>query len=761
MTALDAPTAAGATRGDEDAQLREYVDASLIEGLRALFDTRYYLETNPHVAALDESPLVHYLREGAAAGADPSPYFDTEYYYSQEKQLARGRANALVHYVEHGALGQSCNPNPLFGNGYYLGEHADLRDGRQNPLAHYLQRGRLERRAASVKHAELTRLLHAERGLWRGQHRHGSALFFLRGSSGAEAARASRELLVREHNLDVRMVFVRRPAAELPPGSVVLEDHQETADVLRPSALRFLALSLASESLVAVGDVGELLPGCRTAGIPAYLLVLEETAAPADLDRVAREATRVVFGSQELFQRVAGPTGPYPPNCAVRSFEPETAAGFVRATLELAGRDGAPILDAARRSRPSGKTTRKVLVPCTDWGLSGVNTALEAVGQELIRRRWDVEIVFTRDRSLVEESLGDTRLLPELPHRWLARERPGVEGMWEALIAEAQAAAPCILFTGYDFYGNSIVPALTNDVGVVMWTQADDGDYYEQAYRLGPYCNAIVCVSSRIRDQVASLHPGLATRAHVIHNTSVRDVDVLPFERRRSAKLRIVYTGRLVQYQKRVLDFVPLTDELEALGLDFTIDLIGTAPGHDEAATLLPERAARHVRAGRMRLLGRLTRTAVLEELRAADLFVLLSDFEGLPLSLVEAMASGCVPVVAEMESGISELLVSGENGLVVQGRDYREWARTIRDLWQDETRIAAMAEGARQTVRSSFTLERIGEQFEDLFGTVAEELADGYERPPALTWGPRRAPFGDVLPPPPMYRAVPLAGLG
>ena len=795
-------TAAAVTNRAENALLRRYVDEPQVDGLRTLFDdgfyrrlsglasasrhealehylltgwregldphplfdTRYYLETNPKLLTSGENPLVHYLGEGADAGADPNPFFDTDYYHSQAESLTRGHVNPLAHYVEQGALGESCNPNPLFGNGYYLGAYRDVRDAGQNPLAHFLQRGRIEGRTASPAHAELMRDLRVHRCLLRGRWRTGSALFFLHGSSGAEAARAALHVLVEEHGLDGRIVFVHRPAAldgvELPPETLVLEDHP-SADLLRPSALRFLALSLASESSFAVGDVADLLPGARAAGVPAYLLVLDNDAAPGDLDRAAHGATRVVFGSHELFRRVAGPIGPYPFNSVVRSFEPDTVTGFVQSLVELAARDGASAAAAARLRRRKAEPTRKILIPCTDWAVSGVNTALEAVGQELVRRGWDLEIVFTRDQSLVEESLGDTGRLPGLPHRWLTRRRTGVEGMWEALVADAQTAAPCIVFTGYDFFGNSVVPALTNDVGVVMWAQADDGDYYEQAYRLGRYCNAIVCVSSRIRDQITSMHPGLATRAHVIHNTSVRAADVIRPPHSVSEKLRIVYTGRLVQYQKRVLDFVPLADELQALGLDFTIDLIGTTLPHDEAATLLPQRAARHLDSGRMRLLGRLTRSEVLDELRAGDLFVLLSDFEGLPLSLVEAMASGCVPVVAEMKSGISELLVSDENGLIVQGRNYKEWAHTIRDLWHDEPRLAAMAERAQQTVRSSFTLEGVGAQFDALFSTIAEEIANGYERPPALTWGPERAPFGDVLPPPPMYRAVPLAGLG
>ena len=62
--------------------------------------------------------------------------------------------------------------------------------------------------------------------------------------------------------------------------------------------------------------------------------------------------------------------------------------------------------------------------------------------------------------------------------------------------------------------------------------------------------------------------------------------------------------------------------------------------------------------------------------------------------------------------------------------------------------------------MRDAFTVERVAEQFDALLQKVAEEIAGGYERPAALTWGPQRAPFGDVLPPPPMHRAMPVDGL-
>ena len=63
------------------------------------------------------------------------------------------------------------------------------------------------------------------------------------------------------------------------------------------------------------------------------------------------------------------------------------------------------------------------------------------------------------------------------------------------------------MLTAYDFPGNSVIPALSDGVGAVSWVQSDDRDYYEQIYRLGRYCNSVICVSSGIQQTIRNLHP--------------------------------------------------------------------------------------------------------------------------------------------------------------------------------------------------------------------------------------------------------------
>ena len=114
---------------------------------------------------------------------------------------------------------------------------------------------------------------------------------------------------------------------------------------------------------------------------------------------------------------------------------------------------------------------------------------------------------------------------------------------------------------------------------------------------------------------------------------------------------------------------------------------------------------------------------------------------------------------MARSESGIPELVTSGGNGLIVDGRDYDAWADQLVGLWQDSERWSQLSRAARETVRERFTTEITGRQVHDLFAKVAAELASGeYERPPSLHWGVDRSPTGDVLPAPSLFRPTALS---
>lgn len=753
---------AGAFANVEQA-MAHYVERGAVAGHdpHPLFHTRDYLDRYAHVRSAGVNPLLHFVTRGVFEALDPNPYFDTDYYYSQDPGLRDQRINALVHYVEHVFHGRGHAANPLLSDRYYLTTYPDVKRTGLPPLAHFLSIGAAEGRTTSHAQKEIRdELLRPTQGsLVRGGWRSGTVLLFSAGDT-AERAGVMLDLArtwARDHHLMPCVIFRKRPhlAAETlrDINAAALDDFESVGDVSRPAALRLLLRTLrAAAPLFAVSDDPHVVASLNAEGIDCHFLCNLQIAQSCTGDALApalNQASRTIFDSSAAFHTAAKKAGFYPARVAVREQRqwPSEVLELARADFKIP--ENAPVTTIRGR----------VVIPCCDWHLSGVHSAVEAVGEELIRLGFDVQILFTRDRATVAKSVCAEGHLPRIPYHYLGPAMPGPSAMWEALIGHLERSAPSVMFCGYDFLANAVTPALSDRVGVVAWVQSDDGDYYEQAYRLGRYCNALVCVSERICKQVAALNPVIGEHSVVIHNSSVRRQDVaderpaIPARRRR--KMRLIYTGRLVQYQKRILDFIDLACALDGAGVPYELTLAGDFSTHEDATRELFEtRAAAHLADGRIRLPGRLRRDEILEQLSANDFFVLLSDFEGLPLSLVEAMARGCVPVTAEMHSGIPEAITHGQDGLIMQGRDYGAWAQTLATLWRDAPRMASMSKRARATVLARFTVEHVANQLAELLDRVLGDITAGrYQRPAALHWGHGRSPTGDVLPPPWMYK--------
>ncbi len=158
--------------------------------------------------------------------------------------------------------------------------------------------------------------------------------------------------------------------------------------------------------------------------------------------------------------------------------------------------------------------------------------------------------------------------------------------------------------------------------------------------------------------------------------------------------LKICYVGRLVQDQKRVLDFVPLAAELVKRGVAFELSLIGD--GKERA--LLEARLRDRGLDKQVTFCGWLKPEIIAAMLPEQDVFVLLSDHEGLPVALIEAMGHALVPVVTDIESGNTQLVRNGENGFVVPVGDINLAAARIQQLASSGDSLNRMKKEAWQT---------------------------------------------------------------
>ena len=101
--------------------------------------------------------------------------------------------------------------------------------------------------------------------------------------------------------------------------------------------------------------------------------------------------------------------------------------------------------------------------------------------------------------------------------------------------------------------------------------------------------------------------------------------------------------------------------------------------------------------------------------LAAADMFALPSHREGLPLALLEAMASG-LPVIATDVGGCREVIENGRNGILISPGSPEQMARAIKRLALDEGLRRALGYAARRTIEQRFSIDRMVRQVEELY---------------------------------------------
>ena len=110
-----------------------------------LFDTAYYLRSNPDVAASNINPLSHFIAVGAKELRSPNRLFETHYYLSRNAVPAEARQNPLLHFIKSGAQ-QGFKPCELFDTKYYLEANPDVQQLENNLLEHFLLCGAAEGR---------------------------------------------------------------------------------------------------------------------------------------------------------------------------------------------------------------------------------------------------------------------------------------------------------------------------------------------------------------------------------------------------------------------------------------------------------------------------------------------------------------------------------------------------------------------------------------------------------------------------------------
>ena len=175
--------------------------------------------------------------------------------------------------------------------------------------------------------------------------------------------------------------------------------------------------------------------------------------------------------------------------------------------------------------------------------------------------------------------------------------------------------------------------------------------------------------------------------------------------------LKLVYVGRLVR-TKGLFEIIEAMTELKRAGREVELCIAGE--GGDQAALM-----AASLQAGlgdRIRLLGSVFGAEKWRLWLDSDVFVFPTYHrEGLPYSLLEAMAAGCVPVTTSV-AAIPDVMRDGEHGLFVPSNDASALAMAVAALDDDRAGLFRMSGAARQRALEHYTVGRLADDFRELY---------------------------------------------
>lgn len=164
--------------------------------------------------------------------------------------------------------------------------------------------------------------------------------------------------------------------------------------------------------------------------------------------------------------------------------------------------------------------------------------------------------------------------------------------------------------------------------------------------------------------------------------------------------------------QKRLHTWLEIAQALHAKHPDTFFIIVGDGPLHDEVHAKAKELGTEKY----VFFAGLQTETR--PYFTAMDLFMMSSEFEGLPIALLEAMSMNCVPACTAA-GGIPEVIKDGVNGILVPVQQPMQLVDRLLQLLQQPDQVARMKQAARETVINSFSMKKMVTELEVIYNDL------------------------------------------
>lgn len=182
---------------------------------------------------------------------------------------------------------------------------------------------------------------------------------------------------------------------------------------------------------------------------------------------------------------------------------------------------------------------------------------------------------------------------------------------------------------------------------------------------------------------------------------------------RKSEEKYVLYTGR-ISYGKGLVELIDCAEEVCKTREDVNFILAGDGP-------LFPNLKKKVIDTNlqnRIKFLGRVNRKTIVDLYQNATVFAFPSYYEGLPGSLLEAMACQ-LPIVATKVPGNIELIEHNKNGVLIPPKNVSSLSKAIMDLLDDPDKREKFGKNARKTIEDKFTWNAVSDRILSYYSSI------------------------------------------
>lgn len=225
-----------------------------------------------------------------------------------------------------------------------------------------------------------------------------------------------------------------------------------------------------------------------------------------------------------------------------------------------------------------------------------------------------------------------------------------------------------------------------------------------------PWMDVAVGVSSKIATRLSQLVPIQKAKVEVRQLDYGIPMPDLPLPPKPTDRFHFVYAGRMIQEQKRVQLFPQILGHLAKSGLEMTWHLAGDGP---EKAGLIKQMGT-GLGSVKVEFHGNLQQPELIRLLEQQHALLLASDYEGLPLSLLEAMGRGVTTVASRLTSGLPEV-VDDQCGILVDPNHVQGYAEGLIQLAQNPEQCRTLGQRSIDRVREKYSREAMAQRWKQL----------------------------------------------